>query len=89
MEVPKDCFRLGARVLLQRILGRKIVITITGRAMGRGLGRAMGRGLGRAMGRVLGARLGARSLAWGATWGGLLGLIGTLQTVSKIRPSPE
>ena len=93
-ECPKDCFRLGARVLLQRILGRKIVITITGRALGeshgaRSWGAAWGAfsGLGRGMGRALGARHGARS--WGATWGGLLGLSGTLQTVSKTRPSPE
>ena len=85
---------LGARVLLQRILGGKLVITITGRALGarygaRSWGAAWGAfsGLGRGMGRALGARHGARS--WGATWGGLLGLSGTLQTVSKTRPSPE
>ena len=93
-ECPKDCLRLGARVLLHRILGRKTVITITGRALGarygaRSWGAASGAfsGLGRGMGRALGARHGARS--WGATWGGLLGLSGTLHTVSKTRLSPE
>ena len=97
-ECPKDCLRLGARVLLHRILGRKTVITITGRALGarygaRSWGAAWGAawgafsGLGRGMGRALGARHGARS--WGATWGGLLRLSGTLQTVSKTRLSPE
>ena len=77
---------------------KKKGITITGRALGarygaRSWGAAWGAawgafsGLGRGMGRALGARHGARS--WDATWGGLLGLSGTLHTVSKTRLSPE